>query len=445
MMTVKLLGTTCVGACVVMVVAGCGESEVAPEPIRPVRAAQVGMEQTIPGRQFPGRANAKHGVELSFQVSGLLTSVPVDVGTKVKKGDVVGSLDPRDFQVALDTAQGNLARERANLLAMERGARPEEIEQMKATLEQAEATYREAVAEHERKAKLQTKGGASKEEVEESLARKERNAAQIKIEQENLRIGLAGARPEDLEAQRAEIRALEAAVADAKNQLDYSVLTAPFDGEVVARYVDNYQTVQAKQQIVRLVDISKIEVTIQVPESLISLAPQVKKVICRFDAFEGREFECQVTKIGNEASQITRTYPVTVQLEQPGDVLILPGMAGTVQGLFDIDRGVEGLVVPASAVFAAEDSQKSLVWVADEDSKKVSLRNVTIRQPIAAGLVVADGVKAGEWVVTAGVHSLREGQQVKLLPTEGLSMSREYVLREDQQVMLLPTESINAP
>ena len=142
---------------------------------------------------------------------------------------------------------------------------------------------------------------------------------------------LKGARPEDLEAKRAEIKALEAAVANAKNQLDYAVLKAPFDGKVAARYVDNFQTVQAKQPIVRLLDVSKIEVTIQVPESLISLVPRVKKARCRFDALPGKEFVGQVTKIGSEASQTTRTYPVTVAVDQPEDAQILPGMAATVR------------------------------------------------------------------------------------------------------------------
>ena len=81
-------------------------------------------------------------MDLSFQVSGPLVSLPVDVGSKVKKGDVIAAIDPRDFQAALDTNQGNLERAKANLLAMERGARPEEIEQLKAAVAQAEASYR---------------------------------------------------------------------------------------------------------------------------------------------------------------------------------------------------------------------------------------------------------------------------------------------------------------
>ncbi len=165
-------------ACVCLLAAlsptGCGKPAAEPEAVRPVRAIKVGDLKAIAGREFPGRAKARDEVDLSFQVSGPLVSLPVDVGSKVKKGDVIAAIDPRDFQAALDTNQGNLERAKANLLAMERGARPEEIEQLKAAVTQAEASYKQAYAEHERNAKLVTTGAVSKSDFDISLARAER-------------------------------------------------------------------------------------------------------------------------------------------------------------------------------------------------------------------------------------------------------------------------------
>lgn len=318
------------GTAAVLIMVGCRKTASGPAAIRPVRAIKVGDLKAIQGREFPGRAKAMHEVNLSFRVSGPLVSLPVDVGTQVKKGDVIAVIDPRDFQVALRSAQGNLSVAQANLLAMERGAQPEEMEQLKAALAEAEANHRQALAEYQRNEKLVSKGAVSRSVFDEALARRDMTAAQVTKAKEALNIGLKGARTEDLEAKRAEIKALGAAVDDAKDQLAYSVLKAPLDGSVAARYVHNFQTVQAKQPIVRLLDISKVEVIVQVPESLIGLAPRVKEVTCRFDALPGREFVGRITKIGSEASQTTRTYPVTVAVDQPKDVQILPGMAATV-------------------------------------------------------------------------------------------------------------------
>jgi RND family efflux transporter MFP subunit len=399
---------------------GCRKGASPPEPIRPVDAVKVGELRAILGREFPGRVKASHEVNLSFRVSGPLVSLPVDVGSRVRKDDAVAVIDPRDFQTALHSAQGNLSMARANLRAMERGARPEEIEQLKAALAQAEANYRQALADHQRNEKLMPKGAVSQAEFDATLARQDTMAAQVTKAQEDLNIGLKGARIEDLEAKRAEITALEAAVDNAKNQLDYTVLKAPFDGTVAAKYVHNFQTVQAKQPIVRLLDVSKIEVTVQVPESLIALAPRVKTVKCRFDAFPGREFVGQPTKIGSEASQTTRTYPVTVAVDQPEDVEILPGMAAVVRAEppeGEMGAG-EALVVPPSAVFTdetAQAAQQSYVWVLREDDGTVTRRAVTTGPLTPVGIAVTQGLKTGEWVIIAGVHSLREGQQVRLV------------------------------
>ncbi len=405
-------------ACVVaaLLPAGCGKPAPAPQAVRPVRTIKVGDLKAITGREFPGRAKARDEVDLSFRVSGSLVSLPVDVGSQVKTGDVIAAIDPRDFQAALDTNQGNLERAKANLLAMERGARPEEIEQLKAALAQAESSYKQAYAEHERNVSLIKTQSISKSEFDVTYARASRTAAEVKSAREALNIGQAGARPEDLEAKRAEIKALEAAVTNAKNQLDYSVLKAPFDGKVAARYVDNFQTVQAKQTIVRLLDISKVEVTIQVPESLISLVPQVKKTICRFDALPGKEFIGEVTKVGSEASQTTRTYPVTVAVDQPEDAQILPGMAATVRRQPEENEAAAApdLIVPPSALFTTEAGQGSCVWVVGAD-KKVARKAVKTGNLTPVGLVVTQGLKPGDLVVTAGVNSLREGQEVKLL------------------------------
>lgn len=410
--------TPYVACACLLAAAGCGKPAAEPEAVRPVRAIKVGDLKAITGREFPGRAKARDEVDLSFQVSGPLVSLPVDVGSVVKKGDVIAAIDPRDFQAALDTNQGNLERAKANLLAMERGARPEEIEQLKAAVAQAEALYAQAVAEHERNTKLVKSGAVSQSDFDISLARSQSTAAEVKAAKEELAIGMKGSRPEDLEAKRAEIKALEAAVANAQNQLDYAVLKAPFEGKVAARYVDNFQTVQAKQPIVRLLDISKIEVTIQMPESLIALVPRVKKTRCLFDAFPGKEFVGQITKIGSEASQTTRTYPVTIAVDQPKDAQILPGMAATVsrhpEDAGEGDAKDAGLVVPPSAVFTKESGQQAYVWLVDEGSKKVKEQAVKTGPLTPVGIAVTAGLTPGQWVVTTGVHSLREGQEVKL-------------------------------
>ena len=132
----------------------------------------------------------------------------------------------------------------------------------------------------------------------------------------------------------------------------------------MAKYIDNFQDVRAKQPITRLVNASRVEMVINIPENLISLSSQVRDIVVAFDAFPDLKIPAQVKEIGTEASQTTRTYPVTLIMDQPKDGEILPGMAGRanagrIVGLEDVGKTV---IVPPSALLAAEGG-KSAVWV----------------------------------------------------------------------------------
>lgn len=153
---------------------------------------------------------------------------------------MLAAIDPTDYRIALDRAKANVQRAEAEMLVMRRGARPEEIAQLKAGLTEFEAGSTQASAEHERNIGLRKQGALSQAEFDLSLARRNRAAAQVAVAQESLRIGEQGTREEDRMAKRAEIGALTAAVRDAENRLSFTSLFAPFDSEAAARYVDNF-------------------------------------------------------------------------------------------------------------------------------------------------------------------------------------------------------------
>jgi RND family efflux transporter MFP subunit len=209
----------------------------------------------------------------------------------------------------------------------------------------------------------------------------------------------------------------EASVELAAKALADSVLRAPFSGTVAATYVENYENIRAKQEIMRLLDTSKIEMVIQIPESMISNTPYVRDIQVRFDPFPETVLPASIKEVSNEASRTTRTYPVTLIMEPPEGVEILPGMAGEVWGRVELpeDLPESGIEVPTAAVFAddASDSEQSYVWVVDEETRSVSRRPVKIVRFSALGVLV-QGVEPGERIVTAGVNSLREGQTVRI-------------------------------
>ncbi len=194
---------------------------------------------------------------------------------------------------------------------------------------------------------------------------------------------------------------------------------------VVTTFVENFQNVRQKEPIVRIVDTSHIEMVVNLPENLISLAPSVKTVKLRFDAFPGREFEGTISEIGTEASQTTRMFPLTLIMDQPEVVRVLPGMAGTAVAS-EVDWPEEeqqrGVVVPAGAVFTPDTETRSHVWIIEPtegDLGVLERRPVQTGELTRHGVLVTEGLSAGELIVTAGVHSVAEGQTVRIMQPAG--------------------------
>ncbi len=351
-----------------LLLTGCGE-EAAPEKtvVRPVKAMKVSDVEGFRQRQFPGRAKGTQEVDLAFRVSGPLITRDVDVGSVVKTGDVVAQIDPRDFQNNLRNVQGQL-------------------DQVNATVKRAQADYERLVRIFE-----QDPGATSERAIDR--AREQRDSA------------------------RASIKSLKASVAAAKDQLSYTYLKAPFEGTVVSTYVENFQNVRAKQSIVRLVDASRVEMVVNVPESLISLAPMMENIVVVFDPFPDREIPAQIKEIGTEASATTRTYPITLIMDQPDGIKILPGMAGKASGKpLGTDMAAKaGVEVPLAATFSPAEIKKTYVWVIDEAAQTVHRREVETGELTDRGIKILDGLKPGEWIAKAGVHYLQEGQKIKIL------------------------------
>lgn len=399
---------------------GCNKPPEAVQGPRPVRVMRVQDTKALSDRTLPGRAKATQEVNLAFRVSGPLIELPVDVGDEVNKGDIIARIDPRDFEVALRSAKATYDSARAELKSMS-VARPEEIAQLEAAVEKARARQRTATNELGRAEPLVESRTISRSEYDKYVEAKDRADADLRQALEDLRIGRLGARPEDIEAKQAEIDSLRAAGQAAQNRLSDTYLKAPFDGTIVAKYVENYEDVQAKQPIVRLLDTSRIEMVVNVPESTISLVPYVRDIYCQFDAFPDRPpIPAVVKEIGTEASRTTRTYPVTLIMDQSSDAgeRILPGMAGRAWGRVELpaEDGQQGIEIPESAVFRRDGAD--YVWIVDSADGKTGttqIREISRGELSSRGLSRVKGLQAGELIVTAGTHYLDEGQTVRIM------------------------------
>ena len=275
-------------------------------PSRPVLALRVASADVFAGRGLPGQARAALEATLAFRVGGRMTERRYKTGDTVKEGDVLATLDTAPYQAEVDTATANLAR--------------------------ARAAYANAASQLERDRQLFSKDVIAKARLEGTQAAADQA--------------------------RAEMQSLESALERRKLDLEYTALRAPFGGVVSAVFAEAFEEVKPQQTIMRIIDPKKIEMVVNVPESMIAFIPHATAIKVAFDAFPGVEIPATLSEIGKEPSETTRTYAVKVLITPPDGVTVIPGMAGRVRARLgpEIAEQFKGVVVPLTSVFSPDDA-----------------------------------------------------------------------------------------
>jgi RND family efflux transporter MFP subunit len=391
----------------------------APEepPVRPAKTAIVETRGAALQRAFSGVVQSPDRVDLSFRVSGPLVELPVKAGDKVEAGDVVARIDPRDFRSALARVESSLDQARAQLAKMKAGARIEDIRILEKNIAAAQVEYDAAAREMERNRPLYESGDISESEFDGVRSAADVAKERLDAAKQELELAKAGARAEDIEAQEAAIRGLEAQQKVAADALADTTLKAPFDGVIARRYVDNYKDVRAKSPIVGLQSEGRVQVVTDVPETVAATVKReyLEKLTVAFEIPGSPEFEAELEEFTTEADPRTQTYAATVGLPAPEAYNILPGMSASVRiylkPAYEEDR--LGLPVPADALFVNENGE-AFVWVVD-DALTVRKVSVTTGDMTGTAIYVKTGLEGGERIVTAGVHFLEDGMKIRLI------------------------------
>jgi len=208
------------------------------------------------------------------------------------------------------------------------------------------------------------------------------------------------------------------ALDNARQNRDYAVVEAPFEGLVSRRLVDNFTTVAPGQPVVRLQDVSELRVAIQVPESVLALVDETEPVemSARFPFLPDQNFQLEFRELVAEPDQASQTYTVLFALPNDIPANILPGMTANVRIIIEPNAAPDnpGVRVPVTALAAAPDGGFQ-VWVFNPAAGEVNARRVAIGPVNGDTVLVEDGLTTGEQIVTAGVTALHEGMAVRPL------------------------------
>ena len=398
--------------------------EVAAPVVRPARTITLGQAADAPVRSFPGRVQAARGrrADVSFRVSGTIIELPVVTNQIVSQGQVLARLDSRDFETRLAQATSAVAEARARLAAMQAGDRPEDIRILESQLAAEQARLTEAERDYDSTKRLFDQGAATRPDLDRATRAVEVARASVATATDGLKRGRAGARPEDVEGQRALIARLEAQQREARDALADTQLTAPFAGVVARTLIETHQEVTARQPVLSLRDATGLEIVADAPESIMAQlgTANVTGLAAEFDFLPGQTFPLTFAETESEADPRTRTFAVVFNLTTPPtDARILPGMTATirVETSAPTETAADTWSVPAGAVFVDADGKRA-VWKVDRDTQGVHRVAVDVGDVRGDQVVVRGALAAGDTIVTAGVNHLQEGTKIRPLPPD---------------------------
>ncbi len=339
------------------VLSGCSKPTPAEEPVRAVKVMTVGADAQHSSVEYSGEVRARVESRLGFRVAGKIIRRQVELGQKVRAGEVLAQLDPQDYKLNVDAARAQVA---------------------------AAATNRDlAAADFRRFKDLREQNFISSAELER--------------------------RETTLKAAQAQFDQAQAQLNGQGNQVGYTTLVADVSGVVTVVDAEVGQVVAAGTPIVRIAQDGPRDVVFSVPEDKVQAVRVGTAAQVSLWASQ-QTLLGKVREVAASADPVTRTY--SVKLTMDGKEVLPLGATVTVTAAAFAHGDKPVIKLPTSALL--RDGNSSAVWLLDKASMTVQLKPIGIATADGNDVVISSGLEPGMLVVVAGVHVLQPGQKVTL-------------------------------
>jgi multidrug efflux pump subunit AcrA (membrane-fusion protein) len=376
----------------------------APSPVVVTTAAAI--RRDLP-RFFEatGSLAGDQQTDVAPQTQGKVVAVGVDIGSPVKRGQMLVRLDDTELKLHVEQAAAQLEQAKANVRQAEEKIglrsgqafdpnRVAEVAAARVTLELADKNLKRAE-------KLIESGDVSRSFYDEQRARRDQLKEQYDVALAQARQNYAG-----VQVNRTTVANAEAALALARKNLSYAVIVSPIDGFVSERTADLGEYVSPQQKVATVVRTNPLRVRIDIPEQAIPEVQVGQSVSATTSAWPDRNFSGRVARIAPNVSAQSRTLTVEAEIDNSGGTL-KPGQFATVRILQP--RTQAAVLVPARAVTTQAGVSRVFV-IKDGHAQQ---RIVQTGQTEGDLIEIKNGVGADEQVATSNLESLSDGMVVK--------------------------------
>ncbi|GBE27608.1 cobalt-zinc-cadmium resistance protein CzcB [bacterium BMS3Bbin03] len=349
-----------------------------------VEAEPARMGTLVMRLSATGLTRAVQEISIMPKVSGQIVKLPIQEGQFVRRGTLLLKLDDREYRLALAEAKDNLLG--------------------------AEVKYGIQIKERKKDKSLQKEDRKLSHEEKDLFSEpfnSQNSLLSSKLTHDIAEI-LSGKKQEELIAQKTGLTAAAIAVQRAELNLSYTELRAPFSGYIADLKIKQNQQISVGREVFHLVDLSPVEVELQVLESEVGLIKEGRKAAITFPAYPDEVFHGKVTAISPLVNPKTKTVKVIVRLPNRNKK-ILPGMFAyaKVEGRIFKKR----FLVPKEALLI-RDQRKLVFIVRNGRAKWCYVKTGLENDKYVEILSSAFGLKPGELVITKGQYTLVHDQRV---------------------------------
>ncbi len=376
-------------------------------PAIPVKVAPVVERPLLDEVSFIAAVAPSLSTTIGAELDGRVNETPVREGDRVEVGKtVLARIDATLREIQLREAQATVAKAREELTKLRRGYRTEELEQRAAEMEEHKAVMDRAEQDFRRAERLHADQIISPAELQRfqseyfaARQKHQRMAAAFRMVQ-------AGPREEDIAQAEAELARAQAQADRIADEIRRTVIRAAISGFVVKKHVNVGVWLRPGDPVVDLIALDPVLIIGAVGEREIPRVRPGQSASVTVDAHPGRGFSGRVSAIVPGADPASRTFPVKVTVDNPGE-LLKAGMFARVS--VRTGSGRKGLFLPKDAV--VRRGGQEFVFVVDGDTAK----QVRIQTGVAAGGLVeirGDGLAVGQRAVTLGNEFLQPDMKI---------------------------------
>lgn len=369
----------------------------------PVVAVTKVMDAGEQGKlRLPGATEPNYVAAIYARTSGYVSRRLVDIGDRVRAGQVLAVVESPEVMQELAQARAALAQARAS-----HSQSKAVVNQNRALLDQSKANQAIAQTTFDRWDRLVQRGVLPKQEGDERYSQLNARNAEVASSQAGVNTAQAA-----VEAQAANITANEANVRRLEQLVAFQNIVAPFDGLVTERHVERGDLVSAgnssAQPLFTITQNNLLRVKVSVPQAYASTVKEGSEAEVLMRELPGEKFRGRIVRSAQALNASNRTMQVEVQLDNRNGKL-LPGMYADVE--LDAKRVEPAVLIPPDALMANASGNRVVVVDAN---KQVHYRNVKLGRDLGTQLEIAQGLAAGETVVRNPSDALRESQRVTI-------------------------------